>query len=135
LKRLPPVFLILFACTIILESCVPFFKPGFNVSDFKIERKSNGYFVWFTANKRIDGVEAFVSNSNWLIITIVDTSIDLEKIRSTKPTGIIQSIETERFKSSVQVSMKLSENVERVEVVHDPGTYDIGIDLFTIQKN
>jgi hypothetical protein len=135
LKRLLFLFLILGGITIILDSCVPPSTSVFDVSDVKIEKKSNGYLIWVTATKRIDDMEAFVSKSNWLIITIANASIDMNKVKSMKPLGIIQKIEIDKFESSVQVSMKLSEKVGRVEVVHDPNTNDIFVDMFTTAKN
>jgi hypothetical protein len=135
LKRLLLLFLILGGISIILDSCVPPSNSVFDVSNLTIEKKSNGYLIWVSATKRIDEMEAFVSKSNWLIITIANASIDMNKVKSMKPLGIIQKIEIEKFESSVQVSMKLSEKVGRVEVVHDPKTNDIFVDVFTTTKN
>jgi hypothetical protein len=135
LKRLLFLFLILGGITIILDSCVPPSTSVFDVSDVKIEKKSNGYLIWVTATKQIDDLEAFVSKSNWLIVTIANASVDMNKVKSMKPLGIIQKIEIDKFESSVQVSMKLSEKVGRVEVIHDPNTNDIFVDVFTTANN
>ena len=121
--------------TLVLDSCIPSSKPVFDVSGLEIEKKSNGYLICFTANRRINTTEAFVTRSNWLVITIANASVDLNKLKSTKPQGIIRKIEVEKFESSVQVSMELSEKEARVEVVHNPKTNDILVDLFTTPKN
>jgi hypothetical protein len=126
---------VLIGITFLMDSCIPPFKPGFDVSGLTIEKRSNGYLVWFTAQRRIHDVEAFVSQSNWLIITIANASIDLNKIKSAKLLGIIQKIEVEKSASAVQISMKLSEKIGKVEVVRDPETNDLFVDLFTIAKN
>jgi hypothetical protein len=129
------LFLLLAGITIILDSCSSFLRTQYDVSDLKIEKKLNGYLLKFTANKRIEDMEAFVSQSNWLIVTIANASIDSVKIESVKPSGIIEKIETENFGPSVQVSLKLSENVEKVEVVRDPETYDMYVNLIPASGN
>ena len=135
LKRLLLLVLILGEMIFIVNSCVPPRNSTFDVSDLKIEKKSNGYLICLSANKRIEGIEAFISKSNWLIITIANASMDMNKVKSLKPVGIIQKIEIDKFESSVQLSLKLSEKGGRVEVVHDPETNDIFVDLFTSSKN
>lgn len=130
MKRLLLLFLVLAGISIVLDSCVPVFRAGFDVTDLKIEKRANGYLLKFTANKPIKDVEAFVSQSNWLVITIANASIDLNKIKSAKPIGIIRKIETELFDSSVQVSMELSEKVGPVEVVHDAQSNNFFVDIF-----
>ncbi|RPI06943.1 MAG: hypothetical protein EHM64_01045 [Ignavibacteriae bacterium] len=121
--------------SIVLHSCIPRLESAYDVSDLKIEKKLNGTLIWFKAQKRIDGTEAFVSQSNWLIITIPHASIDLNKINSVQPSGIIGKIETERFESSVQISMKLTDKVGKVEVVRHPQTNDIYVNVLTPQEN
>jgi hypothetical protein len=135
LKQLLVLILILGEMIFILDSCVPPRNSIFDVSDLTIERKSNGYLICLSANKRIEGIEAFISKSNWLIITIANASMDMNKVKSLKPVGIIQKIEIDKFQSSVQLSMKLSEKGGRVEVVHDPETNNVFVDLFTSPKN
>jgi hypothetical protein len=135
LKQLLLLFLILGELIFILNSCIPPRNSIFDVRDLTIERKSNGYLICLSANKRIEGIEAFISKSNWLIITIANASMDMNKVKSLKPLGIIQKIEIDKFESSVQLSMKLSEKGGRVEVVHDPKTNNVFVDLFTSSKN
>ena len=135
LKQRLLLILILGEMIFILNSCIPPRNSIFDVRDLTIERKSNGYLICLSANKHIEGIEAFISKSNWLIITIANASMDMNKVRSLKPVGIIQKIEIDKFESSVQLSMKLSEKGGRVEVVHDPETNDIFVDLFTSSKN
>jgi len=116
-----------------MSSCIPIFKraPGFDVSNLIIEKKRNGYVVEIVSGRRIDGVEAFVTQSNWLVITIASTSVDLGRLRSMKPFGIVSKIETESFESSVQVSMKLNVKVKSVEVVNDQPTTNVFVNLLT----
>ena len=124
------LFLLLAGITIILDSCSSFLRTQYDVSDLKIEKKLNGYLLKFTANKRIEDMEAFVSQSDWLIVTIANATVDTEKIKSAEFPGIIQEIQTENFGLSVQVSLKLSRKPGKVEVVRDPELYDFYIDLF-----
>jgi hypothetical protein len=135
LKRLLLFIIILAGITIALDSCTSSLTSRFDVSGLIIEKKLNGYLIKFTANKRIDDMVAFVSQSNWLIVTIANASIDSVRIGSAKPMGIIEKIETQKFESSVQVSIKLSDKVEKVEVVRDPETYDMYVNLLTIPGN
>jgi hypothetical protein len=135
LKRRLLHSLILGGITIMLDSCHPLLKPNVDVTDLILEKRSNGYLVWFTANKQIDDIEAFMSQSNRLIITNANASVDIKKVKSAKPLGIIRKIEVEKFESSVQVSMKFSETAGRVAVFHDPETNDILVDVFTTPKN
>jgi len=135
LKQRLLLILILGEMIFILNSCIPPRNSIFDVRDLTIERKSNGYLICLSANKHIEGIEAFISKSNWLIITIANASMDMNKVRSLKPVGIIQKIEIDKFESSVQLSMKLSEKGGRAEVVHDPETNDVFVDLLISSKN
>ncbi len=117
-----------------LGSCVPFIASRYDVTDMNVERKSNGYLVVFTATKPVDDVEAFVSQSDWLIVTIANASVDSEKLSSASFHGIFRKIETQKFKSSVQVSLQLAQKFEKAEVVRDPDTYDFFVELFPAPK-
>ncbi len=125
-----PIILVLAGIVISLGSCVPFISSRYDVTDLNVERKSNGYLVVFMASKHIDDVEAFVSQSDWLIVTIANASIDSEKLSSASFHGIIRKIETQKFDSSVQVSLQLAKKFERAEVVRDPDTYSFYVELF-----
>ncbi len=128
------VVIFLAGLAISFDSCVPFIAPRCDVTGLSIEKKSNGYLVTVKANKRIDDVEAFVSQSQWLIITIANASVDTEAIESVRPSGIFRKIITDSFGSSVQVSLQLSQTVEKVELVRAPDTDDFFVTVFTEPK-
>ncbi len=122
------------ALLFIWDSCGPL-KTAFDVSDLTVEKKLNGYLIHFTANKKIEDVEAFISQSNWLIVTFAGASIDSVRIEAVRPVGIIKKIETEDFGPSVQVALRLEEGFRgKVEVVHDPYSYDIFVNLITTSQ-
>jgi hypothetical protein len=129
LKRQLLVILGLAGIAISFNSCIPSSTSKYDVSALTVEKKANGYLVAFTANRRIDDVEAFVSQSNWLIVTIAGASVDTEEIKSAKLPDIVQEIQTENFGPSVQVSLKLSRRAGKVEIVRDPESHDFYIDL------
>lgn len=125
--------LIVAGMSIVISSCIPFFRraPGFDVSNLIIEKKRNGYVVEIVSGRKIDGIEAFVTQSNWLVITIASTNVDIERLKSLKPVGIVSKFEIERFKTSVQVSMRLTVKIKSVEVVNDQPTTNVFVNLLT----
>jgi len=119
--------------SILLSTCNPAGRraSAYDVSDLKIEQKDNGYLVELVNSRDIAGIEAFITQSNWLVITVADASVDVGKVKMLKPFGIIQKIEVDEFATAVQISLKLSEKTGPVEIVRDPHSSNVYVSIFT----
>ena len=120
---------------ILLGSCVSLMPPAYDIRQMNFEKRRNGYLLALDSKKKIDDVEAFVSGSNWLIITLPGARVDTANILSTKRFGIFGEVETRDFGSSVQISVKLDAAVDRVEVVRDPSSDAVLINVLTASGN
>lgn len=103
----------------------------YDVSDLRIEQKDNGYLVELINTRNVDGIEAFITQSDWLIITVAGASVDVGKVRKLKPFGIIRKIEVDEFETAVQISMKLSGKAGPVEIVRDSHSNNVFVSVFT----
>lgn len=113
-----------------VNSCASFFLPEYDVSDISVQKKDNGYLILLAVNRDIRDVSAFVTNENWLVVTIVGATVDFDHLRSMGPNDLFSSVEVIGFKTSVQVTLKLKPEVKSCEVVHDQSDRDIAISLF-----
>lgn len=96
----------------------------------RVEKKGNGYLIELSGRKPVKDVTAFISKDNWLIITLVDATVDFDRLRSWKPDDLISSVQIVGYSTSVQLTLKLKENFRSCEVVHPPGSSHIDISLF-----
>ena len=110
-------------------SCCSFAKPEFDVADLWTESRANGCLVQLSTGRKVEAVEALLTRSDWLIITIPNATVDFDRIRSISPNELVSSVEIIGFRQSVQVSLKLNKKFASCEVVQNKGTRDIVISL------
>ncbi len=96
----------------------------------RIEKKENGYLVELIVGKPISDVSAFISKDNWLVVTLVDATVDFDRLRSWEPDDLTSSVEVFGYRTSVQLTLKLRINFRSCEVVHAKGSNNIEISLF-----
>ncbi len=99
--------------------------PRFDVSDVTLEERLNGYLIRIVANRPIDDFEVLVNRDYRLNITIAEASVDLESLRSLRPTGLVEEIEVTPSEHFVQLMMKFSRKIRYRDVIRLRNSNDI----------
>lgn len=113
------------------NSCAPMFKSESGISDIYLEHKKNGYLIELQGSRSVKNVAAFISTDNWLVITLVDSDVDFDRLRSWQPEGPISDVEVVGYRTSVQLTLKLKEKFRRCELVPEGESKNIQIALFS----
>ncbi|HUI28631.1 MAG TPA: hypothetical protein VLX91_00340 [Candidatus Acidoferrales bacterium] len=106
----------------------------FDVTGISAETKDNGYVVKLSAVRKIESVEAWIGDDNWLYITIPDTSVDLDQIGRLRKNPIIERMECFFYHASVQICLQLKEKVEQLDIVRYRDENDVYIALYRIKQ-
>lgn len=96
---------------------------NFDLYDYKIEEKSNGYIFRIKSRKKIDRLSKNFSNKT-LFIQINNVTIDTLRFNSLIENSIIEKIESIQQKNSVKLNLKFRYDIKSHEVVSNP-TNDI----------
>ena len=120
-----------FVLAAMFASCATFHSPTYDVSDLRVEQKKNGYLVDLVAHRQIGDVAAFVTRDNWLIITMVDATVDFDRLRAIEPNDLISTCQVVGSKTSVQLTLKLKKEFRSCEVVRGPSITDVSVALFS----
>lgn len=122
------------AAGIFFSSCAvvaPTMKP--EALTISTEALKNGHLIQIRAGHPVGPVTALLSQGRWVIVTIADTLLDLEKSRLFR-SRLVDSVDVARFSIACQIAFRLTVDVDAVEVIHaDPGS-DILLSLFTKRK-
>lgn len=109
---------------------------NFDLYDYKIEEKSNGYIFRIKSRKKIDRLSKNYSNKT-LFIQINNVTIDTLRFNSLIKNSVIEKIESIQQKNSVKLNLKFRYDIKSNEIVSNP-TNDILILLHvtpeTLQK-
>ncbi|MGO9481678.1 MAG: hypothetical protein ACLP05_07855 [Candidatus Kryptoniota bacterium] len=105
-------------------------EASFDVRAITASQRSNGGVVKIIAAKKINNVEAWLGNNNWLYITIPDTSISTLWLNRLKKNLLVEKTEFFRYAEAVQVTLKLREKMDHVEIIRYPDDNNIYIALF-----
>lgn len=109
---------------------------NFDLYDYKIEEKSNGYIFRIKSRKKIDRLSKNYSNKT-LFIQINNVTIDTLRFNSLIENSVIEKIESIQQKNSVKLNLKFRYDIKSNEIVSNP-TNDILILLHvtpeTLQK-
>jgi N-acetylmuramoyl-L-alanine amidase len=106
-------------------------ESPFDITGYTVEQKANGYLLTLTASRRIKEVESWLKPDGWLFITITNATADTQKILQTPLKAPVKKILTFQSPSSVQLTFKLSPDVEQAEVLNDPTSTNLLISLRT----
>jgi N-acetylmuramoyl-L-alanine amidase len=100
---------------------VTFYKPSasltidsehHNVISLNLEEKANGLLIELLLTKELL-YEVYVTEGNWLNITINNARIDVPRILSAKDSRYVYKLTAHQSAGSGQVSMRLKRNVEK----------------------
>ena len=103
-------------------------RPG-GIEYLGIEKMENGYLFRLRTEHQVGDVSAFVGPGNWVLITVADSTLDTTNMASLR-SGIVDSLEIQKFESAFQLSLHLKTPIGRVEVVHRNPSNEILISLF-----
>jgi AMIN domain len=120
----------LFSSATFLSSCASFSPSTYGISDVIVEQKQNGYLIELPAQRPVKDVTAFISKDNWLVITLVGATVDFDRLRTRQPDELIAEVQVVGYATSVQLTLKLKKDFRSCDVIHPPGSDDIGISLF-----
>jgi N-acetylmuramoyl-L-alanine amidase len=103
----------------------------FDITDIHIEKKLNGYLINIGANKKLANIESWLKSDGWLFITINNARGDTIALSKTKPLGVVKKILAFQSPSSLQLTFRVSSDVEQAEVMNDPTSENILVSLHT----
>lgn len=121
------------ATAVLLVSCASLYTSGirtYRITGINAEARTNGYVFKIEAMQKIGKVEAWVGQSNWLYISIPDTSIDATKLSELKKCPVVSKMEFFRYGSSVQVTLQLNEKFDHVGVLSYPDDNNVYVVLY-----
>jgi N-acetylmuramoyl-L-alanine amidase len=95
-------------------------KEGYNISGIHFQEKVNGDLLEIMLTKKLN-YELFLSEGNWINVTIHGGRVDANAISRRKPNDKVIAIRAFQFESSAQVSIQMRETILRY---HDNYTAD-----------
>jgi N-acetylmuramoyl-L-alanine amidase len=100
----------------------------FNVSDLSVEGKANGLLIEVLLTGKLD-YEIFLTEGNWLNITITDARINASQILARKDQRYMYKLTTHQSAGAGQISMRLKRNVTtwHHKLAYDPPRIQITI--------
>jgi hypothetical protein len=115
---------------VLVSSCATMFTPSYDISGMNVEQKENGYLFELSARRPIKDVTAFISQDNWLVITLVGATVDFDRLRTWPPNDLIARVQVVGYSTSVQLTLKLKKHFHSCDVVRPPDSNNIDIALF-----
>jgi N-acetylmuramoyl-L-alanine amidase len=106
-------------------------QSNYDITDIHIEKKLNGYLINIGVNKKLADIESWLKPDGWLFITINNARGDTIALSSTKPLGVVKQVMAFQSPSSLQLTFRLSSDVEQAEVINDPASENILVSLHT----
>lgn len=96
----------------------------FDLYDFTIEEKANGYIFRIKSQKPIQSVSKNLSGS-FLYLRIPNVTINTEKFNSQIENGIIESVAAVQSGTNADIKLTLKEKIQSHEIVREKRTNDI----------
>ncbi len=127
---------ILSAAAISLTSCTSLYTSrttSFNVLGIYPEKRENGYVFRIEAAEDIGKVEAWISQDNWLYMSIPDTSVDTSQLNSLAGCPVVSNMQFFRYTGSVQVTLRLKQKFDHVSVLNYPDDNDVYVVLYEFE--
>lgn len=110
----------------------PYSEPSkYDILDLVVEQKSNGYLLTLVSTKRLVEVESWLKPDGWLFLTITNALADTFRLQKKALQPPLSKFFIFQSPTSVQLTMKVSPDVERAEVLQDPSTTNLLILLRT----
>lgn len=99
-------------------------EANFDLYDFAVEEKSNGYIFRIKSKKQIKSVSKNLAG-NFLYIRIPNSTINTEKFNIELKTGIISAINSIQNGNNADLKITLREKIQSQEIVSEKKTNDI----------
>ncbi|HVN49718.1 MAG TPA: N-acetylmuramoyl-L-alanine amidase [Bacteroidota bacterium] len=106
-----------------------------DITDIHVEKKLNGYLINIGTTKKIKDIESWLKPDGWLFITMNNARGDTTALSNTKPLGVVKQILAFQSPSSLQLTFRVSSDVEQAEVLNDPTSDHILVSLHTRSSN
>ncbi len=107
-------------------------KEGFNVSGVNFQTKVNGDLLEIMLTKKLE-YEVFVSEGNWVNVTIHGGRVDVPRLTRKNPNEKIINIRAFQFENSAQVSVQVRENIIEFHDNYAPSPNRIQISIENTQ--
>ncbi len=101
----------------------------FDITGIAIEKKVNGYLMTLQSHRHFEEVETWLKPDGWLFITIANARADTVALQEFKPAGPVKKILTFQSPTSVQLTFRISTDIEQAEVTNDPGSTNLLLSL------
>lgn len=117
--------------TLVLQDSTADAASVFDITGLHVEQRLNGYLMTVRASRPLANVESWLKPDGWLFLTVEHARADTVALRSVRTGGAIRQILVFQSPSSVQITVRVAPDVEAAEVVKDPGSNDLLVNLRT----
>jgi N-acetylmuramoyl-L-alanine amidase len=102
----------------------------FSIKGLEIRSFANGALLTILANKRLGDFECNLRDDGWLFFTITNAMVDTLVFQNLQPVYPVEKIVPFQYPGSVQLTLKVSRNVERAVPARDTGSFNILLSLY-----
>jgi N-acetylmuramoyl-L-alanine amidase len=99
-------------------------RQNFDLFDFSIEEKANGYIFRIKSKKEIKSVSKNLSGK-FLYLRIPESTINIERFNSQLESGIISEVSAIQNGNNADIKLTLRDKIESHEIVREKKTNDI----------
>jgi N-acetylmuramoyl-L-alanine amidase len=99
-------------------------KTNFDLYDFTIEEKANGYIFRIKSRKQIKSVSKNLSG-NFLYLRIPNSTIDIDRFNTELNSGIISAVNSIQNGKDADLKITLREKIQSQEIVSEKKTNDV----------
>lgn len=118
-------------------------EEKFDITGILYEEKLNGTLVRFQANRKITDYDSWLryepddkeKKYGWLYVTIANARVNVEKIRSVQPLGVIKNLMIFPSVNSVQFTFKLDGKISSTEIFQAKENNDLILTIHTPEKS
>ena len=103
----------------------------YDITEYVVEPKVNGYLLTLKASRPLGDVEAWLKPDGWLFVTVTDARADTASLTKHVPAGPITKVLVFQSATSVQLTFRLTSDVVKAEVVDDPSSPHLQLSLRT----
>jgi N-acetylmuramoyl-L-alanine amidase len=117
--------------TLVLEDSTADPASAFEITGLHVEQRLNGYLMTVRASRPLGTVESWLKPDGWLFLTVENARADTVALRSVRAGGAIRQVLVFQSATSVQITLKVAPDVEAAEVLKDPNSNDLLVNLRT----
>jgi len=102
-----------------------------DISSITMESRKNGYLIRIHSKVKINDADRFVSDSNWLYVTLANVRADTAALNSITLNPVVEQMLAVQSPTSAQISFKLRKKISTSEIVQDETTNDLLVSIQT----